>query len=123
MQEHKPDVLARWEELLAEQAGSGLSVAAFCRERRLAESQFYSWKRRLREAVRRSFVEVQVVEPATRSGVVRAGVAPADDAQGGAIEIRLENGRRVFVAPGFAASHLRAVLDVLESRAALEGQA
>lgn len=37
----------RWAELIAEQANSGLSVLAFCRDRGLAPSTFQSWKRRL----------------------------------------------------------------------------
>ena len=40
---------ARWRELIAEQAGSGLSAAAFCRERGLSSSTFYYWRRRIRE--------------------------------------------------------------------------
>lgn len=97
---------AKWKELLAEQAGSGQSVAAFCLERGVPASQVYAWKRRLREAAVASFVEVQVVG---------SGAQP-EPAQNGAIEIRLERGRRVFVEPGFAAHHLRAVLAALEGR-------
>ena len=39
---------AQWRELIEEHASSGLSIAAFCRERGLPSSNFYQWRRRLR---------------------------------------------------------------------------
>ena len=83
-------------------------MAAFCRERNLREWQFFAWKKRLRQAATKQFVEVQVVggRPAT---AVTAAPSPA-------IEVRLEGGRRVFVGPGFDADHLRAVIAALEMR-------
>jgi transposase-like protein len=109
MQERKREVWAHWEELLAEQAISGLSVAAFCQEHRLTDSQFYSWKRRLRAAAAEPFVEVQVVSEEPTAQHRRE--------QSQAIEIRLEGGRQVFVEPGFDAAHLRAVVEALEGQA------
>ena len=40
---------ARWRELLARQAASGLSVRAFCRQESIREPSFYFWRRSLRE--------------------------------------------------------------------------
>ena len=37
-----------WQKVLGEAARSGISVREFCRRRRLKESQFYWWQRRLR---------------------------------------------------------------------------
>jgi len=37
----------QWASLIAAQAGSGLSIAAFCRERGLTVSSFHAWRRRL----------------------------------------------------------------------------
>jgi len=37
----------QWRRLIAEQAGSGMSQEAFCKDRRLALSTFANWKRRL----------------------------------------------------------------------------
>ncbi len=37
----------QWRKLIAEQADSGLSQEAFCKEKRLALSTFANWKRRL----------------------------------------------------------------------------
>jgi transposase-like protein len=84
-------------------------VAAFCRQRGLAASQLFAWKKRLRQADAGRFVEVQVAR--TEESAQRT------TSRGRAIEIRLDGGRRIFVEPGFAADHLRAVLAALETRA------
>jgi len=98
----------KWRGLVSEQEESGQSVAAFCRARELPESQFYYWKRRLREAATEPFVEVQVAKPPLRQRDSRSALAST-------IEVRLSNGRSLLVAPSFDASHLRALLAVVES--------
>ena len=55
----------QWAALIAAQAASGLSIAAFCRERGLAVSTFHAWRRRLSEAqylssAERGFVRLRV---------------------------------------------------------------
>jgi transposase-like protein len=106
MGKFQPEVRARWIRLIAEQGESGETVGAFCRERGLATSQFYTWRKRLGGPVAGRFLEVQVAKPAARP-------APA---QRGAIAIRLGEGRCVLVEPGFDADHLRAVVAALETR-------
>jgi transposase-like protein len=96
-----PEVQSRWIRLMAEQCESGETVGAFCRERGLTTSQFYSWRKRLRGSIAERFLEVQV--------------AKAAPSQRGAIEIRLGEGRYVLVEPGFDADHLRAVVAALEA--------
>ena len=54
-------------ELVSEQSQSGQTVAAFCRERGLRDSQFYEWKKRVREAEAAKFVEVKLQEPRARA--------------------------------------------------------
>jgi len=44
----------RWQGLLAEQAGGRLSVAEFCRRRKLSQASFYQWRRKLQPATSRS---------------------------------------------------------------------
>jgi hypothetical protein len=99
----------KWRELVLEQSQSGQSVAAFCKERGLRAWQFYEWKKRLRESEAVKFVEVQIAVPSER-------VQPSG-ARSSAIEVRLREGRSLVVEPGFEASHLRALLTVLESKA------
>jgi len=40
---------AWWREVVERQAGSGLSVRAFCRQESIREPSFYFWRRALRE--------------------------------------------------------------------------
>jgi len=107
MRELEAEVWAKWRGLVSEQAQSGQSAAKFCRERGLRVWQFYEWKKRLVEGEVAKFVcvEVKPSELAVSSSV------PCDKA----IEIRLRTGRSLVVEPGFDASHLRALLAVLES--------
>ena len=37
-----------WQRTVSEAARSGMSIRAFCRQRRLRESQFYWWQHKLR---------------------------------------------------------------------------
>jgi hypothetical protein len=109
MRQEIAEAKAKWLELVSEQRQSGQSVAAFCSERGLRAWQFYEWKKRLRESEAARFVEVQLATPAEP---VRPAVT-----RGNAIEIRLREGRSLVVNPGFEASHLRALLAVMESEA------
>ena len=103
----KPEVRSRWSGLIAEQSQRGGTIEAFCRERGLTTSQFYTWRRRLRGSAAERFLEVQVVKAAGRP-------VPSNR---GAIEVRLAEGRCVLVEPGFDPEHLRAVMNALETRA------
>lgn len=53
---------SKWRALISEQGGSGQTIAAFCRERGLTTSQFYTWRNRLRGTAAEKFLEVQVVK-------------------------------------------------------------
>ena len=105
---NKPEKLGKWRTLIAEQKESGQSAAAFCRTRGLREALFYYWKKQLHEVARSQFVEVRVAKPNLRQRHSGAAL-------GMPIEVRLGNGRSLMVAPEFNASHLRALLAVLES--------
>src|SRR5208282_3863966 len=90
----------KWRRLVSEQARSGQSVKAFCREHGLCRPYFFVWKKRLQEDTQTKFLEVQVTEG-----------APSGDA----VEIRLQNGRSLMVRPGFDVEHVRALLAVVEA--------
>jgi hypothetical protein len=100
------EAYVKWRGLMAEQIGSGQSVAAFCRERGLTTGQFFAWKQRLQRVVEQQFVEVQVERTA----------AQAPKTRGGTIEIHVAEGWRIRVEPGFDAEHLRAVVAALATR-------
>ncbi|HEY6349673.1 MAG TPA: hypothetical protein VI636_09710 [Candidatus Angelobacter sp.] len=104
----KEQILRKWQSLCSEQEQGGQSAAAFCRTRELRPSQFYYWKKRVREAAMPQFVEVRVRKPAMTPTDSRVGL-------GATIELRLGNGRRLMVGPEFDASHLRALLAVVEA--------
>ena len=105
MNQRREQAWAKWRDLVAEQEQSGLSVAAFCRDRELAQSQLTYWKRRVREAAKAAFVEVQLAEPRVQARALGSTT----------IEVRLKNGRSLMVAARFDARHLRALLAVAES--------
>lgn len=106
MQERWREMYVKWRGLVAEQKSSGQNIAVFCRDRGLTTSQFFAWKKRLREAVPEQFVEVQVQRSPAQPSKVNHG----------AIEIHLAEGRRIRVEPGFDVEHLRAVVAALETR-------
>jgi transposase-like protein len=107
MTEHGAGLWERWRAIVSEQISSGQSVAAFCKERGVTSSQVFAWKKRLREAEKAQFVEVQI-EPAVPMREI------GNQQQAKAIEVRLCGGRSIAVEPGFDADHLRALLAVLE---------
>jgi transposase len=74
--------------LVSEQSQSGQTVSAFCRDRGIRDSQFYDWKKRVREGEAAKFVEVKVKESSEQR-------TPAPE-RFPAIEIRLSNGAQPF---------------------------
>jgi len=109
MKQLREELWMKWRGVVSEQSQSGQTVAAFCRDRGIRDSQFYDWKKRVREGEATKFVEVKLKEPSEQR-------TPAPERYP-AIEIRLSRGRSVLVEPGFDASHLRALLAVLETEA------
>jgi hypothetical protein len=112
MKRRSKQAWAKWRAVVSEQAGSGQSVAAYCRERGVCAPLFFAWKKRLREAEAGKFIEVKLAAAEREPCAGReAGIS------GAAIEVRLKNERRLLVGPGFDANHLRALLAVVESEA------
>lgn len=105
----KPDVeKARyWQKTIREAARSGLSTREFCRQRKLHESQFYWWQRRL--AARQTAKQGNAAEPASFALVSdEAGAADAG------LELVLADGRRLRIRRGVDEETLRAVLAAME---------
>lgn len=95
-----------WRRLLRQWRGSGLSVRAFCAERRVSEPSFYAWRRTIaeRDAEAARFVPVHVV----------AGDKPAArDSFGQGLELLLD-GRVLRIGPGFDGPTLTRLLPLLE---------
>jgi len=77
----------RWRGLIAEQSASGLEAAAFCRQRSIAASSFYCWRRKLAEREPQADGGFVPVRLAKRGGMARSGSA---------LEVRLRGGRRLW---------------------------
>lgn len=100
-------VRRKWRDFILRQQASGLSVAAFCRREGLAESSFFTWKRKLATAAAATpvFVEATVADD-----------APSAAQPAGLIEVRLCGGRRVRVRrAGFDRDLLVQVVTALEA--------
>jgi hypothetical protein len=94
-----------WRQIIDGQRASGLTVAAYCRDRGITEGAFYAWKRRLRSPAKRNrkakpeFVEV------TPPGVGTAGT----------IEICLRGERHLLARRGFDHDLLIELIRAIES--------
>jgi len=99
-----------WQKVIGEAARSGVSARAFCRQRRLRESQFYWWRHHL-EAGRR---ETSKPKPGGKEGASFALVDSEAGTADAGIELVLSAGRRLRISRGVDEATLRAVLAALE---------
>ncbi len=100
-----------WQEVLGEAARSGMSIREYCRRRRLKESQFYWWQRRLR--LNRQ--EGAGLRPGVNGQAASfALVSEEGGATDAGIELILTGGRRLCIAKGVDEATLRTVLAALE---------
>ena len=94
-----------WRPIIDGQRASGLTVAAYCRERGITEGAFYAWKRRLRSPAR----------PNRSPAPAFVEVKPPKASAPGAIEICLHGERRLLVRRGFDRDLLIELVRALES--------
>ena len=92
-----------WQERIAAQERSGISVKRFCEEQRLTEQSFYVWRKRLRQQqpMRFALVETRGVE---QDGAMKA-----------ALELVLATGERLRIGAGVDPTALRRVLEALRA--------
>jgi hypothetical protein len=95
----------QWHRIIEGQRSSGLTVAAYCRDRGVTEGSFYTWKRRLRSPAK----PIRLPKPAF------VEVKPSSLSAAGAIEIFLQGGRRLLVRSGFDRDLLIELVRALES--------
>jgi hypothetical protein len=98
----------RWHALIAEQSASGLEIAAFCRQRSIATSSFYCWRRKLAEPEQQANGAFLPVRLGKRVRMARSGSS---------LEVRLRGGRGVAVPDSFDRDLLVELIDVLEGLA------
>lgn len=87
-----------------------MSIRQFCRRRRLKESQFYWWQRRLRTAR----PEGAIPKPGAREGAASFALVSEDAAGDAGIELVLDGGRQLRITKGVDEDTLRTVLAALE---------
>jgi hypothetical protein len=95
---------------LGEAARSGLSIREFCRRRRLKESQFYWWQRRLRVAR----PEGAIAKSRAQEAAASFALVTEDAAANAGIELVVDGGRRLRITKGVDEATLRTVLAALE---------
>ena len=100
-----------WQRTISEAARSGMSIRAFCRERRLRESQFYWWQHKLR-ATR----QVRTTANPGSQGRPASFALVSDEAgqTDAGIELVLADGRKLRIRQGVDEATLRSVLSALE---------
>jgi transposase len=96
-----------WQRTIGEAARSGMSIREFCRQRRLRESQFYWWQRKLRRHERS--------KPDAQDRAASFALVGEDgmDMPAG-LELVLRDGRRLRISQGVQEETLRAVLAAME---------
>src|SRR5277367_6269114 len=94
-----------WRQIIDGQRPSGLTVAAYCRDRGITDGAFYAWKRRLRSPAK----------PNRSSAPAFVEVKPPKTSAAGAIEICLPRERRLLVRRGFDRDLLTELVRALES--------
>jgi hypothetical protein len=103
-----------WRAIVAEFNGSGLSGAAFCRDRGLKVVNLLRWRRVFAAG---SPVPGDLPSPSGSSGfleiIAKSGGGCAPTAGGCGICLELGGGMRISLSPGFDAGALRAVLQVV----------
>ena len=99
-----------WQRTLGEAARSGMSIREYCRRRRLKESPFYWWQRRLRQG-RQDGAESG---PGVNGPAASFALVSEDAASDAGIELMLSGGRRLRITKGVDEETLRTVLAALE---------
>ncbi len=108
-QRHDAEKARYWQAVIRDAARSGMSTRAFCRQRRLKESQFYWWQRRLKEKRPPVSTPRGAADGPASFALVSDEAAVAD----AGIELLLAGGCRLRIAKGVDEPTLRSVLAAL----------
>ena len=91
-----------WRRVFEEHRSSGLSIAAFCRERDLSPASFYSWRRKIAASPGEHGSTDNRWDSPSSSRPLFVSVPLTDSVrQGEPFEVQLRNGIRVRVPPQF----------------------
>ena len=111
MRKHDVEKQRYWQRTIGEAARSGMSIREFCRQRRLRESQFYWWQRKLKAGRQ----ERKIAKPGMHGGAASfALVSEGEGTMLAGLELVLRDGHRLRISQGVKEETLRAVLAALE---------
>jgi len=99
-----------WAKVIREAACSGISIREFCAQRKLKESQFYWWQRKLREQREKRTLRRGIRAKAPTAAGTFALVSDDPQQLDAGIELVLADGRRVRISRGVDEETLRTVL-------------
>ena len=102
-----------WRDLVQKLDGSRLSVSQFCAAEKLNESNFYSWRKVIRQRNNEQGREVLDDSPEVRNGLFVPVRMPAQDVESQVLEIELPGGALVKVTSQSNLALLSAVLRFL----------
>ncbi|MGH9454432.1 MAG: IS66 family insertion sequence element accessory protein TnpA [Terriglobia bacterium] len=105
-----PEKARYWQRTLGEAARSGMSIREFCRRRRLKESRFYGWQRRLKV----SRLEGTTSKPGMKGGVASFALVSEEAGMEAGIELVLGGGRSLRIPKGVDEETSRSVRAALE---------
>ncbi|MEJ2726881.1 MAG: hypothetical protein P8175_20055 [Deltaproteobacteria bacterium] len=97
--------VTHWQRRVQEQAQSGMSAAAFCKDHQINLQRFYSWRRRF----------MVQSDAQTTGGFLE--LVPSSKVHGSGIRIRLDERLSIELDRGFDPSSLRNAIDVLCGKA------
>ena len=100
-----------WQKTIREAIRSKLSIRKFCRQRRLKESQYYWWQRKLNGSRHERGRQQRRTEGNSSFALVSNDPGAAD----AGIELILQDGRRLRISRGVDEQTLRAVLEAVGS--------
>jgi hypothetical protein len=106
-----------WRKVIREAARSGVSIRQFCQQRKLKESQFYWWQRKLKERQQaRAFGSGSTSKATKDASQATFALVSEDGGELGSagIELVLRDGRRLRIGKGVDEDTLRTVVGVLE---------
>jgi hypothetical protein len=117
MEAKKQDVEKKrfWQQTIREAIRSKLSIREFCRQRRLKESQFYWWQRKLNGSRHPRTPH----RPGMNGNASFALIGDDSGAGDAGIELILQDGRRIRINRGVDEQTLRAVLAAVEPAGSL----
>ena len=98
----KEDRTTYWQKLIQEQAESGLSAAAFCKDHQINPQRFYFWRRRFKDE-----------SDASKEGGAFLELVPSSKIQASGIRIRIDERVSIELERHFDPCTLRNAIDTL----------